>query len=116
MSKILTFLLIFLEETMKKILDETGFTETQVEMLWKRYTVLDKDDKGFLTREDFLSIPELAINPVSKIFYILQSSSIIIALLFQESIVLAPLIAAVSIQNKGFLAFPWGLFTNCVTH
>ena len=57
---------------MKKILDETGFTATQVEVLWNRFTVLDKEDKGFLTRDDFLAIPELAINPVSNYHGIMQ--------------------------------------------
>ena len=29
-----------------------------------RFSSLDKQDKGFLSREDFLRIPELAINPL----------------------------------------------------
>jgi calcineurin B family protein 1 len=53
------------EETMKQIHAETGFTVTQIETLWHRFTVLDKNDKGYLTREDFLGIPELAINPLA---------------------------------------------------
>jgi hypothetical protein len=29
-----------------------------------RFSSLDKQEKGYLTREDFLRIPELAINPL----------------------------------------------------
>ena len=39
-------------------------TGNQIERLWSRFTSLDKQDKGYLTREDFLRIPELAINPL----------------------------------------------------
>ena len=39
-------------------------TSNQIERLWSRFTSLDKQQKGYLTREDFLRIPELAINPL----------------------------------------------------
>ncbi len=39
-------------------------TASQIERLWSRFTSLDKQQKGYLTREDFLRIPELAINPL----------------------------------------------------
>jgi len=47
-----------------EISQDTGFTSSQIERLWSRFTSLDKQQKGFLTREDFLRIPELAINPL----------------------------------------------------
>merc|ERR1711953_761396 len=34
------------------------------ERLYSRFSSLDKQDKGYLSREDFLRIPELAINPL----------------------------------------------------
>lgn len=37
---------------------------SQIERLYSRFTSLDKADNGFLSREDFLRIPELAINPL----------------------------------------------------
>ncbi|KAG1685290.1 Calcineurin B protein 1 [Nymphon striatum] len=43
---------------------ETGFSSSQIERLYSRYTSLDKADNGTLSREDFLRIPELAINPL----------------------------------------------------
>jgi len=52
------------EHTLMQISSETGFTKTQIESLWKRFQVLDTDCKGYLTREDFLNLPELAINPL----------------------------------------------------
>lgn len=39
-------------------------TANQIERLYSRFTSLDKQQKGYLTREDFLRIPELAINPL----------------------------------------------------
>jgi len=52
------------EENLQMIEEETGFTSNQIERLWSRFTSLDKQQKGYLTREDFLRIPELAINPL----------------------------------------------------
>jgi len=43
---------------------ETGFSPSQIERLYSRFTSLDKGDNGSLSREDFLRIPELAINPL----------------------------------------------------
>ena len=37
---------------------------SQIERLYSRFTSLDKGDNGTLSREDFLRIPELAINPL----------------------------------------------------
>lgn len=36
----------------------------QIERLYSRFTSLDRSDCGTLSREDFLRIPELAINPL----------------------------------------------------
>lgn len=52
------------EENISEISSETGFTSNQIERLWSRFTSLDKHQKGYLNREDFLRIPELAINPL----------------------------------------------------
>lgn len=56
--------LLLQEENIRQIEEETGFTANQIERLWSRFTSLDKQAKGYLTREDFLRIPELAINPL----------------------------------------------------
>ena len=39
-------------------------TANQIQRLYSRFSSLDKQQKGYLTREDFLRIPELAINPL----------------------------------------------------
>jgi len=51
-------------EDITAIQEETGFNQNQIERLYSRFSSLDKQDKGFLSREDFLRIPELAINPL----------------------------------------------------
>ena len=54
------------EERLSLLQHETGFTSIQIEKLWDRFTILDKEGKGYLTRDDLSEIPELKINPVSK--------------------------------------------------
>merc|ERR1712186_64972 len=51
-------------EDIMAIQEETGFNQNQIERLYSRFSSLDKQDKGYLSREDFLRIPELAINPL----------------------------------------------------
>merc|ERR1712112_601091 len=51
-------------EDIEAITVETGFTKQQIERLYARFTSLDKQNHGYLSREDFLRIPELAINPL----------------------------------------------------
>merc|ERR1712123_17650 len=52
------------QDEIDEITDETGFTRQQIERLYARFSSLDKQSHGYLTREDFLRIPELAINPL----------------------------------------------------
>eukprot|EP00088_Acartia_fossae_P068921 TRINITY_DN8855_c0_g1_i2.p1 TRINITY_DN8855_c0_g1~~TRINITY_DN8855_c0_g1_i2.p1 ORF type:complete len:224 (+),score=56.29 TRINITY_DN8855_c0_g1_i2:42-713(+) len=52
------------DEDIEKIERETGFTANQIDRLYSRFTSLDKEEKGYLSRDDFLRIPELAINPL----------------------------------------------------
>merc|ERR1712112_424471 len=52
------------QEEIDEITSETGFTKQQIERLYARFSSLDKQSHGFLAREDFLRIPELAVNPL----------------------------------------------------
>uniref|UniRef100_U5EZJ6 Putative calcineurin b logous protein 1 n=1 Tax=Corethrella appendiculata TaxID=1370023 RepID=U5EZJ6_9DIPT len=56
--------LLLREEEIAQIHEETGFTPSQIERLYSRFTSLDRGDCGTLSRDDFLRIPELAINPL----------------------------------------------------
>ncbi|KAK3887081.1 hypothetical protein Pcinc_008846 [Petrolisthes cinctipes] len=56
--------LMLQEQDIRDIQSETGFLPSQIERLYSRFTSLDKGDNGTLSREDFLRIPELAINPL----------------------------------------------------
>jgi calcineurin B family protein 1 len=56
--------LMLQDEEIAAIQTETGFSPSQIERLYSRFTSLDKGDNGTLSREDFLRIPELAINPL----------------------------------------------------
>lgn len=57
--------LLLQDEEIEAIREETGFSSNQIIRLFTRFTCLDKEKSGFLTREDFLRIPELAINPLA---------------------------------------------------
>jgi len=42
----------------------SNFSETELKRLWRRFKKLDKDNSGTLTADEFLSVPELACNPL----------------------------------------------------
>ncbi|CAD5222755.1 unnamed protein product [Bursaphelenchus okinawaensis] len=52
------------DEEITEIADETGFSKNQIVRLYSRFLSLDRQGRGYLDREDFLRIPELAINPL----------------------------------------------------
>ncbi|KAK3718779.1 hypothetical protein QZH41_014055 [Actinostola sp. cb2023] len=52
------------EEDIEEIQRETGFSPKQITRLYSRFLNLDKSNQGTISREDFLRIPELAINPL----------------------------------------------------
>lgn len=39
---------------------ETGFTRGNIKRLFHRFQHLDKDGKGYLTKQDLMSIPEVS--------------------------------------------------------
>lgn len=53
------------DDEIKLISEETGFSPTQIERLYLRFKSLDKSGIcGSLCKQDFLRVPELAINPL----------------------------------------------------
>lgn len=52
------------DEDVAEIQKETGFSPNQISRLYSRFSCLDKSNSGTLCRDDFLRIPELAINPL----------------------------------------------------
>jgi calcineurin B family protein 1 len=51
-------------EEIQLIANETGFSPKQIKRLYNRFTSLDKDNTGYLNKQDFLRIPELHVNPL----------------------------------------------------
>ncbi len=45
-------------------LSSRAVSETELKRLWRRFKKLDKDNSGTLTADEFLSVPELACNPL----------------------------------------------------
>ncbi|VBB32134.1 unnamed protein product [Acanthocheilonema viteae] len=64
--------LMLQEDEIQVISAETGFllssfvsvSRNQIVRLYSRFLSLDKQGRGYLDRDDFLRIPELAINPL----------------------------------------------------
>ena len=54
---------------------ETNFTQQEIRRLYKRFKKLDKDGNGTISSEEFLAIPDLALNPlVSRVISIFDKS------------------------------------------
>lgn len=53
-----------LHEEIETISKETGFSSGQVKRLYNRFTNLDKDNTGYLTKSSLGRIPELHVNPL----------------------------------------------------
>jgi len=65
------------DDEIAEIQRETGFTPSQIVRLYSRFTSLDKNDNGYLMKDDFLRIPELAINPLaSRIIHLFCSQPV----------------------------------------
>lgn len=41
-------------------------TQVEIESLYKRFRTLDRGRKGYISGDEFLSIPELSINPIAQ--------------------------------------------------
>ena len=52
------------KDEIQLIANETGFTPNQIKRLYNRFTSLDKDNTGNLSKADLLRIPELHVNPL----------------------------------------------------
>jgi serine/threonine-protein phosphatase 2B regulatory subunit len=52
-------------EDLEELENISGFTALQIKRLYKRFKRLDRDNKGYISKEEFMSIPELAMNPLS---------------------------------------------------
>jgi len=50
----------------QELMDETGFNQKQIHRLYIRFRHLDKDKKGYLTKEDLLRLPQMNMNPVGE--------------------------------------------------
>eukprot|EP01147_Barroeca_monosierra_P004193 gene4193-6539_t len=54
----------------------TGFSPRQIQRLYRRFQRLDRDENGFISFEELMSIPELALNPlVERIVQIFDTES-----------------------------------------
>lgn len=52
------------KEEIDEISQETGFSPNQIKRLYNRFTNLDKDNTGYLSKSTLIRIPELHVNPL----------------------------------------------------
>jgi len=52
------------EQEIEAMKSESNFTEDELKKLHRRFKKLDKDNSGTLTIDEFMSVPELAVNPL----------------------------------------------------
>lgn len=62
----ISYQLIGLQPLTLSLLQLFAVTPNQIERLYSRFTSLDRNDCGTLSREDLMRIPELAINPLCE--------------------------------------------------
>jgi len=43
--------------------------QQEILSLYQRFCQLDRNAKGFISADEFLSVPEFAMNPLSQVFY-----------------------------------------------
>ncbi|MEN2497292.1 MAG: Ca2+-binding actin-bundling protein (actinin), alpha chain (EF-Hand protein superfamily) [Marteilia pararefringens] len=61
-----------LHDEAQALCDETGFSISQINKFYYRFSNLDSGSKGYLSKEDLMKIPELFINPLcSRIIQLL---------------------------------------------
>ncbi|KAJ9066029.1 Calcineurin subunit B [Entomophthora muscae] len=51
--------------TIDDMVNTSNFTAEEIARLYKRFTKLDKDGSGAIDKEEFLSIPQIASNPLA---------------------------------------------------
>eukprot|EP00697_Spironema_sp_BW2_P006710 gnl/Spiro4/20819_TR10136_c0_g1_i1.p1 gnl/Spiro4/20819_TR10136_c0_g1~~gnl/Spiro4/20819_TR10136_c0_g1_i1.p1 ORF type:complete len:196 (-),score=73.62 gnl/Spiro4/20819_TR10136_c0_g1_i1:94-630(-) len=51
-------------EEIDSMKEDCNFSQKEIRRLYKRFRKLDKDNSGTITTEEFMSIPELAMNPL----------------------------------------------------
>lgn len=52
------------KNVIENIARDTGFKSKQILHLYHRFQALDKRNHGYLTRQDFLAMPDLKVNPL----------------------------------------------------
>jgi len=53
-------------EEVSEMQSVSHFTPKEIKRLYKRFKRLDKDEKGSISTEEFLTIPELSMNPLNR--------------------------------------------------
>ncbi|KAJ3157461.1 Calcineurin subunit B [Geranomyces michiganensis] len=52
--------------SLEELAATTNFSADEIQRLYKRFVKLDKDGSGRLTREEFLTLPQIASNPLGQ--------------------------------------------------
>lgn len=47
----------------------TAVTQQEIVSLYQRFCQLDRNSKGFISADEFMSVPEFAMNPLSQVCF-----------------------------------------------
>ncbi|KAG6426059.1 hypothetical protein SASPL_110273 [Salvia splendens] len=61
------------------------FTQQEIVSLYKRFYQLDRNSKGFISSDEFLSVPEFAMNPLSQRLLKMKQREEVLSQLLQEA-------------------------------
>jgi len=75
-----------LEDEVEELSKETLLSPNEINRLYKRFKTLDKDRKNCILLKEFLSIPELAMNPLANRILVVFDKSQRKQLVFKEFI------------------------------
>lgn len=65
-KKIAGFLYAHIPRLIQAIMD-VAVTQQEIVSLYQRFCQLDRNAKGFISADEFLSVPEFALNPLSQV-------------------------------------------------
>jgi len=58
---------VFCDNNWCFLFDSRAVSQQEIVSLYERFCQLDRSAKGFVSEDEFLSIPEFSLNPLSKV-------------------------------------------------
>lgn len=66
----ISFILLFLVLNLMCLVCKILVSQQEIVSLYQRFCQLDRNAKGFISADEFLSVPEFAMNPLSQVVHL----------------------------------------------